>query len=366
MFIRTRRILTLILFIGVLFSDLLSQEHEPVSLLFFYEAGCPHCARIDKFLQERIKSIYSVEIQYHEVHDPQNAILLSRLADFYNVEMKTPVVLIGDTLVAGDKRESIIDMEAAVRKALRENNGSPLKLINSEKDLKLTVTVPAVLAAAAVDAVNPCAFAVLTLLLGTILVARKSKKQVISAGLAFSCSIFISYLLLGLGLYVVIQFTEIQYYIYVGVAVLSILIGIINIKDFFWYGKGLTLEVPRAWHPKIKKITSGVTSVPGAFIIGFAISIFLLPCSSGPYIVVIGMLSNIVFRMRAVALLLLYNLIFIIPFVLITLAVGYGLATTARVEKLRQSKVRKMHLMTGIIMLLIGITLIIIVATGNV
>lgn len=65
--------------------------------------------------------------------------------------------------------------------------------------------------------------------------------------------------------------------------------------------------------------------IPGQF--------FLLPCTSGPYGVIIGMLSSTSTRFQALVYLLIYNFIFIIPFIAIILAVGLGLTTTARVEK---------------------------------
>lgn len=357
--------LKMILFFTI-FGSLIAQDNITTTVLFFYEEGCPHCAKVDKFLQERIKSNYPVEISYYEIHNPQNAVLLNRLADLFKTEIKTPVVFIGDTLIGGDVRESLQDIEQAVRKALRENASSPLSMLNTADDLNFNITIPAVVIAAAIDAVNPCAFAVLTLLLGTILVVKRNKKQMIHAGLAFTCSTFISYLLMGLGLFITIRITGLEFYIYIGVAVLAILIGLVNIKDYFWYGKWFSLEVPEAWRPKIKKITTGVTSIPGAFGVGFVVSVFLLPCSSGPYIVIIGMLSNSSTRLQSVSLLILYNLIFILPFLLITFAVGYGLTTTAKLEKIRKRKIQWIHLLTGVIMFIIGITLIVLVLTGYV
>lgn len=363
---RYPKILYAILLTVISISLVVAQDSTLTTLLFFYEAGCPHCARVDKFLQNRIKTTYPIEISYYEVHDPQNAVLFTRLSNLFNTEIKTPVVFVGDTIINGDTRESLRDIEVAVRKALRENTASPLSKLDVKTDLKYKITIPAVIVAAAVDAVNPCAFAVLTLLLGTILVAKRSRKQVIRAGIAFTCSTYISYLLMGLGLFVAIRITGIQYYIYIGVAILAILIGLVNIKDYFWYGKWFSLEVPEIWRPKVKKITSSVTSIPGAFAVGFAVSIFLLPCSSGPYIVIIGMLSNSATRLQSLFLLILYNLIFIVPFLLITFAVGYGLTTTARVEKIRQEKIKKMHLVTGVVMCLIGIGLVFIVASNSI
>lgn len=51
---------------------------------------------------------------------------------------------------------------------------------------------------AAADSINPCAFAVMLLLLSSIFTKSKSKKKTISAGILFSAAIFVSYLLIGM------------------------------------------------------------------------------------------------------------------------------------------------------------------------
>jgi len=64
-------------------------------------------------------------------------------------------------------------------------------------------------------------------------------------------------------------------------------------------------------------------AVPFGF--SFLVSLFLLPCTSGPYIVIIGMLGQKVTHAVAIKLLLLYNLIFILPMILISMGTYWGL-----------------------------------------
>jgi cytochrome c biogenesis protein CcdA len=75
------------------------------------------------------------------------------------------------------------------------------------------------------------------------------------------------------------------------VGIVGLLVGLANLKDYFRYGKGFVMEVPMARRPTMMKITKKVTSPMGAFIIGVIISLFLLPCSSGPYLTILGYLS---------------------------------------------------------------------------
>ena len=231
------------------------------------------------------------------------------------------------------------------------------------KQLIERVTIPAVLIAAIIDSINPCEFAVLIILLTTILAAGIRKKA-LYAGLAFSASIYISYFLMGLGLFSALQASGITRVFYAIVAVLAIIVGLFNLKDYLWYGKWFIMEVPLSWRPKLKSILKGVTSVPGAFLIGFVISLFLLPCTSGPYIVILGLLAHATTMAYAVSLLLLYNLIFILPMILITIAVYFGFTTTEKAEEWRTKKLRVLHLITGAIILLLGIGMFVAMGLG--
>ena len=276
-----------------------------VPILFFYEEGCPHCKRMNDFLERRIKPNYPVIIKRYEIHKLNNADTLRLLASAYNAKVTTPTVFIGHNYIQKDDRNALRKIEVYVREALKDHSPSPLRRLETEKNIFTQhLTLPAVIGAAAVDAINPCAFAVLTILLGTILLGSRKRNRVLWAGLAFTGSTFISYFFMGFGLFSAIRIAGVQYYIYTAVAALAILIGLWNMKDFLWYGRLLKMEVPESWRPRLKDITSSVTSVPGAFFVGFITSLFLLPCSSGPYVVIIGMLGNLSTRTEAIWLLI--------------------------------------------------------------
>jgi len=80
-----------------------------------------------------------------------------------------------------------------------------------------------------------------------------------------------------------------------------------------------------------------------------------LPCTSGPYIVILGLLAKAVTINYALLLLLLYNFIFILPMLFITLIIYFGFTTTEKVEEWRTRKLKVLHLIAGIIILLLGI-----------
>lgn len=84
---------------------------------------------------------------------------------------------------------------------------------------------------------------------------------------------------------------------------------------------------------------------------------FLLPCTIGPYIIAAGILS--VFEMaKNIPLLLLYNLIFILPFVGITVGVYLGLGRVQDIYQWKQKNITKLHLTAGILLLGLGIAML--------
>ena len=169
---------------------------------------------------------------------------------------------------------------------------------------------------------------------------------------------------MGIGLYSAIQATGISHSFFWIVAILAIIVGIFNLKDYLWYGRWFVMEVPMSWRPKLQALLKSVTSVPGAFLIGFAVSLFLLPCTSGPYIVILGLLAKVATHNYALLLLLLYNLVFILPMLIITLLVYFGFTTTKKAEEWRKSKLTFLHLITGVILILLGIGMVITIQLG--
>lgn len=363
-----------------------------VHLIFFYGQGCPHCAKGLAFLDEMESKYPSLKIHIHEVYfNNEDRQLMMDLAGAYGVEIGgVPTTFINGKIITGFSDSLGRAVESEIRHCIEFGCENPLdRIIYDQIDVTITnetvtitgdmspaedpgrtetierLTLGAVIGAAAIDAINPCAFAVLIILLTTILAAG-NKKRVITAGLAFTTSIYISYFLMGLGLFSAIQAAGVTHLFYFIVAVLAILVGLFNLKDYLWYGKWFIMEVPQSWRPKMKSLLRGITSVPGAFMIGFVISLFLLPCTSGPYIVILGLLAKTATKNYAITLLLFYNIIFVMPMLIITFAVYFGLTTTEKAEEWRTRKLKLLHLIAGILMLFIGVAMFVAIGLGYV
>jgi len=356
-------VLLLFLIVPVINHAAEQEGNNEVILFMFYGQGCPHCGKMELFLNGLEDKYPTLKVERYEVYNNQkNRELFENISNAYNTKIEgVPAVFIDNKVVFGFSNSLGESIEKEVKRCLTEVCCLPMDKI---EELKCTdgvvekLTIPAVIFAAAVDAINPCEFAVLIILLTTILAAHNRKKALF-AGLAFSLSVYIAYLLMGIGLFSAIQAAGLSHIFYAVVSVLAIFVGLLNLKDYLWYGKWFIMEVPRSWRPKMKALIKSVASVPGAFLMGFVVSLFLLPCTSGPYIVILGLLANVTTKNHAFMLLLLYNFIFILPMLAITLAIYFGIATTEKVEQWRTSKLKTLHLIAGIIILLLGIGMLI-------
>jgi len=224
----------------------------------------------------------------------------------------------------------------------------------------LNLTPVAVVCGAALDAINPCEFAILILLMASILVADDTRKKALRTGFSFVAAVFIAYFLMGVGLLEFIRVYTLSFsgIFYKIVAIAAIIIGLLNIKDYFWYGGGgFIMEVPQRWRPKMKELIRGVTTPWGGFLVGLIVSLFLLPCTSGPYVVILGLLASKTHLFNAIIYLIVYNLIFIAPMVAIVLAMYFGLPPE-KAENWRKEKIRLLHLIAGLVLVALGIVML--------
>ena len=330
-----------------------AQETKPV---FYYGQGCPHCAKVEEFLnQHHLKdSLIWKEVYHH----PQNTQEFNQLANQLNIplnQLGVPFLYFPQTktYLIGDK--PIIDYLQSHYLTPASQTSSPQPTA-PPKPTTPSLTLPLLIGAALADAINPCALAILIILMTTTL-ANGHRRRALLSGLSFSLAIFLSYLAMGLGLYHAFNNLALSHTFYRLIAYLAILLGLFNLKDFFWYGKGFVMEVPYSWRPKLKSLLHSITGPIGAFVIAFLISLFLLPCTSGPYLVVIGMLSQQTTFHLALKYLILYNLVFISPMILITFGAYFGM-NLKQAEKIRSHNLKYLHLFSGLILVVFGLLML--------
>lgn len=356
---------------------------------FFYGNWCPHCANVENFFnEEKIEkkfNITSKEIYFNRDNLKDLNYYLEKM-NLPSEKMGIPFLVItswSDTsYLNGD--EPIIDF---FTKKLNQNTtswtwenvastcaltsgsdsstcswSSTTNWINPPwgvKDwFKNRLSFFAIMLPAAIsDSINPCAFAVMFLLLSAILSKHKSRKKALLAGFMFALAVFISYLAMGIWLFSALAWSGNTFILKLVVWILWILVWLANIKDYFWYGKLFVMEVPFSRRPKMADLIDKVSSPRWAFAVGILVSLFLLPCSSWPYFTILGYLSS---ESKTLTnwwylYLVIYNLIFVLPMVIIAILVGFGYSTVDKLAKVKHQNTKLIHLIVGLLMLGLGI-----------
>lgn len=216
--------------------------------------------------------------------------------------------------------------------------------------------LPVVIVTALIDSINPCAIGVLVLLIATLIGLSKNRNKMLLVGLIYITAVFVTYLAAGFGLLIFIQKLNISHILSWIVGILVIGLGLLEIKDFWWYGQGMSLRIPAKRAEQIKKMMKKV-SIPGSIILGIFVAAVELPCTGGPYLAITTLLAKIGFSAKVFWLLVLYNFIFILPLLIILLLVYFGVSAET-VSAWKNSKKKWMRLFIGIILIALGIALI--------
>ncbi|MEM6998049.1 MAG: GAP family protein [Patescibacteria group bacterium] len=226
-------------------------------------------------------------------------------------------------------------------------------------------TITLVLGSAAIDSINPCAIGVLILMVSVVLGNGQSTKRLLAVGSAYIFAIFATYLLAGFGLVYFLSEIPIVVAEYLSLAVgaLVILAGILEIKDYFWYGKGVSLQIPAKYAAKIHEMSNSKSSIGGVMLLGAFVAAVELPCTGAPYLAIINILS-VNFNAWAMVMMVLYNIIFVAPLIIILIMVAGGTKLSS-VAKWKEESKGTMRLFMGLLMTSLG-WILILIANGSI
>lgn len=224
------------------------------------------------------------------------------------------------------------------------------------------LSLPIIIGFALLDSINPCVIGVLLVML-TVLLKTGDKRKVLINGIAYTAGVFLTYLVGGLTLLSVFNavraITFIAQWLYAIVGIFVILAGLLEIKDYFWYGRWFTLSIPKRFVSYVEqKVETTHTSIYAAVFFGFIITLVELPCTGAPYLAVLAKMSQDGLSfITGLPLLLLYNLVFVLPLIVIIALAYYGFSIK-RMEDLKKEHRGIMRLSIGLALLAIGVWII--------
>jgi cytochrome c-type biogenesis protein len=187
------------------------------------------------------------------------------------------------------------------------------------------LTVPAVLGAGVLDGLNPCAFALLVLFATyTLTMVNRvtssgnasvvARRQLLGAGSIYVGAVWITYFLIGLGLFSFVGWMGQDHLVTRIAAVLALMMGLWMIKDILFPGLGPTLAAPKSSHGWMHAAMER-GGLAGMLLAGVLVGLCIVPCSGAIYLAIVAVLNASGGGTTGLALLALYNLAFITPLV---------------------------------------------------
>ena len=362
-------------------TDHLDVPANAICITYFHQQGCQKCARAVKILRSIEEKYPQVVIARRNAKTEQS--LLEAMCILYDVSetkrLTTPAIFIGDTALIGELNEQ--QLESTVQRYLETGVASRIQEAEAELGAAESEIVDrfhgfgllTVAGAGLLDGINPCAFATIVFFISYMTLVGRKKREMLIAGSAFTFAVFVTYFLLGLGTLSVMnylnRFSGVATCVYLIAALLTFGLAGLSLYDAVKAKQGKTKEVllqlPRALKQRIHKVireqtrTSGV--IIGAIVIGFVISALELVCTGQVYLPTLTFVAGVEgMRANAIAYLLLYNLMFVVPLLIVFGCVYWG-TTSVQLGGVLQRHLVSVKIAIGLLLFGLGTWLVLII-----
>ncbi|MDH4162062.1 MAG: hypothetical protein OEW15_05155 [Nitrospirota bacterium] len=377
-----------VFFCGIVVVPTVMAESPPgkgkaVVVNLFWGVGCPHCEKEKIFLQKLQKRYPGMVVKEYEVwKNKENAALYKRVLETAKIKQTgVPGTVIGASVYLGFSKQTAAAIEEAVIRCERDGcvDGvaeiSSASLATGEKaaepiKLPLLGTVdPAAVSLplftvviAGLDSFNPCAFFVLLFLLSLLVHARSRGKMFLIGGIFVLFSGLIYFLFMAAWLTVFMIIGSITAITAAG-GVVALIVGGINVKDFFLFRQGVSLSIPESAKPKLFERMRGLLRsqtlpalVAGTVVLAIAANAYELLCTAGfPMVYTRVLTLHKLTTFQYYQYLALYNVIYVLPLGLIVTVITITLGA----RKLSEWQGRQLKLLSGLMMTALGVVLIV-------
>jgi len=213
--------------------------------------------------------------------------------------------------------------------------------------------MPALIGTAAlVDSVNPCAFSVLFLTITFLFGLGRKRSDIVWAGLSYVFGIFVTYVLIGLGVLRVLSLFNMPNLMSKVGASAIIAFGVIALINEFFPNFPIKLKIPKFAYSKIAVLIEKAT-VPAAFILGIVVGLFEFPCTGGPYLFVLGLLHDQQNIFKGFVYLIFYNFVFVLP-LLVALAIAVNKKVLDAMDNIRRAETKQARIWLALAMIFLG------------
>ena len=360
---------------GAATADETSPE-KAVELVLFWGDGCPHCEAERNWLEEAQEEFPQLEVTQHEVwYDEANRDLLMETADRMGFEVSgVPTTIIGDAHWVGFSDSVRAQMEAVIAEG--GGVGGPAAGGASSLDVPLVGAVSledrslvlSTLLIGFVDGVNPCSLWVISVLLA-IVVRSGSRRRVLAIGSVFLLVTAGMYAVYMVGIYSAMSVVGHLGAIQLVIAVVAGVFGVVSVKDYFAFKRGLSFTIRDSSKPGIyhrMRAAAGqhdlLPALAATVTLAVGVSLLETPCTAGFPVLWTGLLAaNDVQAVEASMLFLVYMLPFLVDELIV-----FGIAVvTLRATKMQERHGRLLKLVAGTTMLALAGTMLVRPETMN-
>lgn len=347
-----------------------------LQVYYFWTTTCPHCQEARPFVEaipatRPWVALHSMELNGHPEHARQYQTMAAQLGQ---EAVSVPALLFcGEMVVGWDGAETT---GAQIAWRLDDCHARLLAggVVASLRGGKLSVPILGevdpqhfslpllTVAIAGLDAFNPCAFFVLLFLL-SLLAHQKSRKRMLVIGgifVLFSGLMYFAFMAAWLNLFQVLGNLA---WVTLAAGALAVFVGVVNVKDFFAFERGLTLSIPESRKPDIYRRARAILGadnlpamVAATVFLAIAANFYELLCTAGFPMVYTRLLTLSELPPAGYYLYLaLYNLVYVVPLVLIVLVFVRSMGA----RKLTEREGRLLKLLSGAMMLELGALLLV-------
>jgi len=345
-----------------------------VYLAFFGNPGCPPCDDAWAMITQLEQEYSNLEARRFDFIAKENLELVEALFELYDVRHEdrggVRLAFIGDNYLSEDNITEG-NLRSLIEKYSQTGTEPPWEMAETngggvvERFRRWGAFTIA--AAGLADGVNPCAFAVVVFFVSYLAYLGRKRREIMLVGVSFILAVFLTYLLVGVGILLFVRQLEaysfISSVVRISIAGLAIAFGSLSLYDYYLFRKrgarAMKLQLPRALkgrvHAIIRKTRKTAFIIPFAFAIGIVISLFELGCTGQIYLPTIAyVMGEPGLQARAFLYLIIYNLMFILPLLAV-----FGLASFG-VRSERLAEVTHRH--TGKVKILLAIILFVLAA----
>lgn len=358
-------------------------QEQPIYIAIFSEPGCHDCERAKKILEEIVFQYPQIKIRDFDISTPGGVGLAEQLGEFYQIpeydRLLVPLMYIGDKYFLRERisYESLINYIEEIEgkellppwEKLEEDRSSVQdRLIERFQSFG----IGAIAVSGLIDGINPCAFATIIFFISYLTLVNRKGKELLWVGGMFTLAVFITYFLIGTGALKVVTTLSIlpivrKIFIF-AMAIISAVLAIFSLSDYLKFKRtGQTSEATLQLPPRIKKMIHSTIRqnvktrnfIIMAVVTGFLVSILELACTGQIYLPTLIFISNVPeLRGSALLYLLIYNLMFVVPLIIVFLFTYWGTSSQQWAE-LTKKNFGKMKLLMAFLFFGLAILLIV-------